>query len=163
MAIKLAMRVHSCCHDFFALALHSMSWICHTLVSKTEFCSFAKSLSTNSSLEVLNFNGNRIGCERAELLAQSLRSNSKLRALYLSGNEIKDRGACALAKALSVNYGLKYLRRYDNPLGEDSIQQLIGSFQQNHTLKSIYLPILWEKFSHNCNGFNKTRCHFYFY
>ena len=109
---------------------------------------------------MLIFNGNEIGCKGAEFLAQSLYSNTKLRALHLSGNEIKDRRACALAKALSVNYGLKYLGLYDNPLGEESILQLIGSLQHSQTLKSIYLPILWEEYGHNCNGFNEARCHF---
>ena len=135
----------------------------HTSIKGKKFCSFAKALSTNSSLEVLNFSGNEIGCEGAELLAQSLRSNTKLRVLYLSGNDIKDRGACALAKALSVNHGLKHLGLNDNPLSEDSIRQLIGSLQHNQTLQSIYLPILWEEFVHNSNGFNETRCHLGFY
>ena len=123
---------------------------------------FVIMLVANSSLEVLNFSGNQISCEGAELLSQCLRTNTKIEVLLLSMNDIKDRGGCTLAKALGMNCRLKYLGLFDNPLGEETIRRLIGDLGHNHSIQSIYLPVLWKEFAHNCNGFNETRRYFNF-
>ena len=62
-----------------------------------------------------------------------------------------------MGKALSVNKGLVVLDLFDNPLGEKSIQQLIGSLQHNHVLQRMELPEHWREFFDHCDGYNEAK------
>ena len=62
---------------------------------------------SNTNLETLNLDSNRLGDAGAVSIARGLKHNTGLRRLVLNGNDIANEGAAALADALTHNTALQ--------------------------------------------------------
>jgi Leucine-rich repeat (LRR) protein len=85
----------------------------------------AEMLETNTVLEVLQLDGNKLGDLGAESLAEGLKHNQKLQHLFVgNGNEVADYGAMKLAEALENNKQLKTLGLQGNSIVFVGLQKL---------------------------------------
>jgi len=55
-------------------------------------CSNSNSLSSNTTIESLNLDGNLLNGDHAALIVNSLKTNTKLSELYIGGNRITNIG-----------------------------------------------------------------------
>ena len=98
----------------------------------------AAELKYNTTLTVLNLNGNRITRRGAKALATALRDNSTLLCLHLDGNELDDRAAANLAASISSNLTLRLLTLRENEeMGREGAAALREASKARPRLKVI--------------------------
>ncbi|XP_051024723.1 capping protein, Arp2/3 and myosin-I linker protein 2 [Acomys russatus] len=79
--------------------------------------------------------------QSASVLLRALGTNPKLTALDISGNAIGDAGAKLLAKALRVNTRLRSVIWDRNNTSALGLLDVAQALEQNHSLKSMPLPL----------------------
>ena len=96
-------------------------------------------LSNNTNVTYLNLADNDIGEAGAIAIADALRVNTSLTILLLTENKIGKAGAQALAEALKVNPTLRALYLGKNQIGEAGAQALAEALRENTSLTELYL------------------------
>ena len=107
--------------------------------------SLAQALRVNTSLSSLKLSGNFIGAEGANSLAQVLRVNTSLSSLDLKFSFIGNEGANSLAQALRFKTPLSSLNLLGNTIGDEGTNSLAQALRVNTSLSSLVL-------SWNCIG-----------
>jgi hypothetical protein len=95
--------------------------------------------ATNTTLELINLEGNFIHDEGIEAIAKGIRANRrcKLEKLYLGWNGIGDEGCIQLAYMLESNKSLNTLGLGENDITSVGARALLSSLASNSTLRDI--------------------------
>ncbi|KAL9187126.1 hypothetical protein ACHAXT_010846 [Thalassiosira profunda] len=104
-----------------------------------EVPSFIDSKRATELLTHLDLNGNSIGKEGAEMIADYLERNPALVELVLHWNSLNSRAAKLIANALKSNDTLRYLDLDGNNLTDKSVPFLADMLQHNSTLLTLKL------------------------
>lgn len=99
----------------------------------------ANSLKTNTTLKKLDLAYSQIGDEGAVFIRDALLENNTLQKLHLGMNNIGAQGATSIAKALISNKGLKTLDLMGNPIGDQGAESFATTLKTNNTLKNLFL------------------------
>ena len=96
-------------------------------------------MAENKSLEVLNLDGNELGCTGAQMLSEAIYTNTVLKELHvhLSQNGIKE--VTSLGDALNFNKNLNDLFLDGNEVGCEGAQLLSLAFLSNAVLQGLSL------------------------
>jgi len=96
-------------------------------------------LAKNTTLRVLNLEGNYIHAEGVKSIAKGIISNTNgsLERLYLGFNTIGDDGAIILANVLERNSTLTYLGLVQNAIGNPGAKALLSALDNNKTISEI--------------------------
>jgi hypothetical protein len=96
-------------------------------------------LKTNSTLKVLNLDGNFMHDEGAEQIANAIagNKNSKMESLYLGWNGIADEGAQALAKMMEVNSTIAVLGLAENDISNTGARAILSALAVNTSVREI--------------------------
>ena len=97
-----------------------------------------KSLTTITTLTVLNLNNNQIPQEADEVLASVIMHNTGLEELYLYGNSLNV-GALKLAQALQYITTLRILDLGNNNIPQEACDELALAIKSNKHLKKLWL------------------------
>ena len=103
----------------------------------------AKTLCSNTVLEVLGLSDNPIGDKGAASLAEMLKHSKNLKALNLKITSITAQGACEIARALSSNTYtiLEKLNLEADRIGDKGASALAEMLLHNKSLKALNLKI----------------------
>ena len=98
----------------------------------------------NTTLKILNINGNAIFDDGVAAISDSLKSNNSLQELYMSFNEITSEGAKKIAETIKVNTTLHtlYLRQNINDALSFNVT-VLTTVHHNNTLMKLGLPYAW--------------------
>ena len=109
------------------------------LIGKSGLRSLCNTLSTNTTLEVLDLYrcSLTISEENGLLLYQLLSTNKSLRVLDLSGNTITN--CCQIAAGLSSNETLRTLKLQDCDLTDQSLEELNAGL--NNHIRELYINV----------------------
>jgi Ran GTPase-activating protein (RanGAP) involved in mRNA processing and transport/GTPase SAR1 family protein len=100
----------------------------------------ARSLCVNSSLQVLDFKGNKVGNGGAKAFGSALTSNNTLKSIDLSSCSVGNNGGAAIGVGLGQNYSLEHLVLDKNQLGDGADCSLFSmGLAINTVLKRIHL------------------------
>ena len=96
-------------------------------------------IKSNSTLNVLNLDGNFMHDEGAEQISKSIAANRncKLEKLYLGWNGISDDGATALAKMMEVNATLQVLGLAENDISNTGARAILAALAVNTSVREI--------------------------
>ncbi|KAF9910161.1 hypothetical protein BX616_010927 [Lobosporangium transversale] len=108
-------------------------------VEANDFRVLVNSLKTNTTLLVLDLEGNSIGDKGALALSEALKTNTALTSLSLRENSIGHKGALALSKALKINTTLTTLNLNWNLIEEKGAVVLLEALKSNTTLVTLGL------------------------
>ena len=97
-----------------------------------------QSLSTITTLRVLNMNNNQIGEKGGDALASVIKSNTGLKELYFSGNNLQ-RSVIKISKALQTISTIESLDLSNNNLTNEVGIELAAAIQSNSFLKQLHL------------------------
>jgi hypothetical protein len=103
--------------------------------------SIGDALRTNSTLQELYLDYNRVDSASAISLANGLRQNQTLRVLQLNSNSIGDVGGQALGNALKYNTTLQKLGLCRNQLGDASGRALVQGLVQDNNVTLMTLQL----------------------
>ena len=98
---------------------------------------------THHHLNLLHFEGAKIGDEEASSLSTYLKSNTTLTTLDLQRNSIGDEGACTLGDSLKSNSTLTILNLKNNSIGDEGARALSDSLKSNSTLTELNISQNW--------------------
>ena len=108
------------------------------LISPSQFVIVAR----RPALQLLELQGNQLGCDGVASLVQALRAGCHLRFLGLARNDIGERGGCVLAEWLaSGGASLQTIDLQDNQLGDRAAGALASMLQRNNQLQARVSPI----------------------
>ena len=112
-------------------------WL-HNNNSKSLAVAILQSLSTISTLKLLNINNNQISEEAGEALASVIMNNKGLEELHLSGNNL-DEGMLTVTKALQHLSSLRSLDLGNNNISKEVSDELALAIKANEQLEKIRL------------------------
>lgn len=69
-------------------------------------------------LKSLDVSGQRVGYQRADVMAKLVESNTRIKTLEMENNDIGDQGAVAMAKALQTSTSMETLQMRNNGIGD---------------------------------------------
>ncbi|KAJ1550101.1 hypothetical protein HK096_008736 [Nowakowskiella sp. JEL0078] len=95
--------------------------------------------NNDSTLQILDLEGNKIGAEGAKALASMLLHNTTLKYLNVSFNHLHNKGAIEMASALNQNSNLIAIYLSDNKIGDEGASFVASALTQNKSL--LYLNI----------------------
>ena len=101
----------------------------------------------NTTLKILNINGNAISDDGVVTISDSLKSNNTLQELYMSFNEITSEGAQKIAEAIKVNttFHTLYLRQYIKDAYALSFNMtILTAVHHNNILMKLKLPWVFD-------------------
>ena len=128
--------------DELALAIKSNNHLKSLLLNDNNLHSsvnvILKSLTTITTLTVLNLNNNQITQEADEVLASVIICNTELEELHLYGNDLGV-GTLKLAKALQHITALRILVLGNNNIPQEACEELALAIKSNKHLKSLWL------------------------
>ena len=100
----------------------------------------ADALRVNSTIKLLDLDGNNIGPEGAVALNQGLIENNTLESLWLGNNDLGDVGAAAIAEASArVGSKLRLLDLEFNEVGPDGARSIAKALRGNGSLNTLWL------------------------
>jgi Ran GTPase-activating protein (RanGAP) involved in mRNA processing and transport len=102
--------------------------------SFTDFQIFAKSLSENTTLEVLDLESCNIDPVRTVMLTLALATHPKLRILNLAGNKITDVAAEEIANLIAHNEVISKLVLERNHIGNEGARNLLTAAKDRTSL-----------------------------
>ena len=112
----------------------------HNIVSSQHMSVVSAILANNAStLEAVDWSGNRIGHASLEKLSEGLQHCRKLKELWLPGNDLTSRSAVTLSDLLPSLPSLEEFSVSENDLGANSMAQLAHGLQFCTHLKRLYL------------------------
>ena len=112
----------------------------HNIVSSQHMSVVSAILANNAStLEAVDWSGNRIGHASLEKLSEGLKHCRKLKELWLPGNDLTPRSAVTLSDLLPSLPSLEEFSVSENDLGANSMAQLADGLQFCTHLKRLYL------------------------
>ena len=94
----------------------------------------------HTMLQGLYMHSTNLSSEAAISLFNSLKINKTLKWLSINRNTVTDDACNAIATALKSNSYLVTLGMYGNPLGAETIENIVRSLQNNRALQLIWLP-----------------------
>ena len=95
-----------------------------------------QSLSTITTLKVLNMNNNQIGEKYGDALASVIKSNTGLKELCVGGNNLQ-RSVIKISKALQTISTIESLDLSNNNLTNEVGIELTAAIQSNSSLKQL--------------------------
>ena len=111
--------------------------MCMCKLKNNHCIEIGKALEKNTSLEVLNLDGNYIGSEGGITIGQGLEKNTSLKKLILYQNYIGDEGAIAIGNALEKNISLQELNLGCNSIGDEGAIAIGNSLEKNTSLEDL--------------------------
>lgn len=95
--------------------------------------------ANNTTLELLNLEGNFIHDEGIEAIAKGMHANKKcaLQRLYLGWNGIGDEGCMQIARMLETNSSLRILGLGENDITSAGARALLASLASNESLREV--------------------------
>ena len=112
-------------------------WLNDNNLQNSSIC-ILKTLSSFSTLKVLNMQGNEIGRKCGKVLESVINSNSSLTELYLNGNNLQ-KSAIGILEALQNISTLELLDLGNNSLTKDIEGVLANVIQSNNSFKHLSL------------------------
>ena len=105
---------------------------------KSSAFTILQSLSTISTLKLLDLNNNQLSEESGEALTSVVLHSTELEELYLYGNDL-GKGILQVVKALQHNSLLKVLNLGSNDISILALDQLALAIKSNRQLEKLYL------------------------
>jgi hypothetical protein len=102
----------------------------------------ATALKNNSTLEVLDISGNKVGDKGAEALADMLKQNTHLTKLDLQNNGISGVGLLAICRALPENTGIAELALWGNRFVDNSVKDAWAQFSEGPRGATVKIDFL---------------------
>jgi Ran GTPase-activating protein (RanGAP) involved in mRNA processing and transport len=109
-------------------------------IGAAEMESFAKKLSTNTKVRILNLSGNAFGDQGALHLADAIKGNGKIQYLSLNQCDIGDAGITAIANILSGTK-IHYFHAEANSFGADGYAALFKAMKTSPSLVNVDLNL----------------------
>ena len=127
-------------------------------LSNLDAAMLAAELRVNSTLTILNLNGNHISSAAKELGA-ALRVNKTLRRLHLDNNDIGDGGAARLANGLqAADGGLRLLSLHDNhAITRTGARALQAASHARESASSLQVFLPWSACEEDDEEADRTR------
>ncbi|KAJ3320347.1 hypothetical protein HDV06_005378 [Boothiomyces sp. JEL0866] len=114
-------------------------WWTYRNLDQQDAIALAQILKTNTCLQVLNLNGNKIGDKGLEAIIDSIRGIKTIKQLNFGSNKLTDQSIIKLAEFLSTNTSVISLCLFQNKISNEGALALSNMLTKNKTLVCLYL------------------------